>query len=266
MKKKTIIREYNLSYKNIGVTGEFSLAFLTDIHNCLSKEEQNSIFSLLEQAKPDVVLIGGDVLVGKKGEPVELAYDFIKKLAEKYKVIYGYGNHEQRICLFSEAYGNMGEQYEKLIAKTNVVRVKNQKIDLNINQIPLTVYGLEPNMCFYKKGLKPMGMEEELKHIFGKREEGRYHILLAHNPRYGKEYLSWGAHLTLSGHYHGGMMLLGKQRGVVSPDYRMLSKDCCGIKSKENAHMIVSAGLGEHTIPFRIHNPREVTVVRVNCC
>ena len=85
--KKTIIREYKLKHKNIGMSGQISLVFLTDIHNCLSPKEQACIFSLLESAKPDIVLVGGDVLVGKKGKTVELAYRFIKTLSERYKVI-----------------------------------------------------------------------------------------------------------------------------------------------------------------------------------
>lgn len=261
--KKTIIREYKLKHKNIGMSGQISLVFLTDIHNCLSPKEQACIFSLLESAKPDIVLVGGDVLVGKKGKTVELAYRFIKILSERYKVIYAYGNHEQRVCAFPDEYGDMGEAYNAFLNETKVIRARNQKIDLNINQIPITVCGLEPDMSFYKKGFRPNGMKKEIERILGNVNEDRYHILLAHNPRFREEYLSWGAHLTLSGHYHGGMMLLSKRRGVISPDYRILSRDCCGIHSRGERHMIVSAGLGEHTIPFRIHNPREVTVVRV---
>ncbi len=263
MKKKTIIREYHLSHKKTGMSGQICLAFLTDIHNCLSTKEQNCIFALLERAKPDIVLVGGDVLVGKKGTTVELAYHFIKKLSEKYKVIYGSGNHEQRIREFPDEYGDMGKVYEDLLKKTQAICVRNQKIDFNMNQIPISVYGLEPEMRFYKKGVRPKGMEEELQHIFGTKESDRYHILLAHNPRFAKEYLSWGADLTLSGHYHGGVILLNRKRGVISPDFRILSKDCCGIRKYGESQMIVSAGLGEHTIPLRIHNPREVTVVHV---
>lgn len=263
MKKRTIIREYNLLHKGNGRTGTISLAFLTDMHNCLSEEEQKGIFSLLESAKPDVVLVGGDVLVGKKGKTIEPAYHFMNQLAEKYKVIYANGNHEQRVRLYPEEYGDMGERYERLIDTTKVIRAINQAIEFEIHGIPVTVYGLEPDIRFYKKGLKPQGMLEELNKVFGRKDSLRYHILLAHNPRYAKEYLSWGAELILSGHYHGGMMLLGKQRGVISPDYRLLNRDCCGIRSQDDAHVIVSAGLGEHTIPFRIHNPRELTVIRI---
>ena len=263
MKKNIRIREYNLSHERIGGEKPVCLAFFSDIHNCLSPKEQENIFALLEQIKPDAILLGGDVLVGKKGKPLELAYRFVEKVSELYQTFYVYGNHEQRICLYPEIYGNMGTLYEELIEKTKVIRVNNKKIDVTINQMPLTVCGLEADMRFFKKGIKPKGMKEELEQTFGAKEDGRYHILLAHNPRFAKEYLEWGANLTLSGHYHGGVLLLGKQLGAISPDYRILTRDCCGIRTRGESHMIVSAGLGEHTIPFRIHNPREITVIRL---
>ena len=33
--------------------------------------------------------------------------------------------------------------------------------------------------------------------------------------------------------------------------------------SDPERHMIVTAGLGEHTIPFRIHNPMELAVIDI---
>ena len=32
---------------------------------------------------------------------------------------------------------------------------------------------------------------------------------------------------------------------------------------KGRKHMIVSAGLGEHTIPVRLHNPRELVIAEL---
>lgn len=267
MKKKIKIREYHISHTGEEMQGKLCLAFLTDIHNCLSQKEQELLFSALEQVHPDFVLVGGDLLVGKKGASIENACEFMRRLSEVYPVVYAYGNHEQRVTAYPERYGDMGRIFEEKMSKTRAVRLVNAaascRIPASSGEIPVTVYGLQPEYRFYQKGIKPKGMEEELDHRFGKREKGRYHILLAHNPRYLEEYLSWGADLTLSGHYHGGMMLIGRHRGVISPDYRILSKECCGLYRRGGAHMIVSAGLGEHTIPFRIHNPRELTVIRV---
>lgn len=263
MRKKLKIRRYNLKNERKIGKGKIRIAFLTDLHNCMEGKGGERLMSLLEKCRPDVVLVGGDVMIGKKGKEIWTAVRFIERLSANYKVLYANGNHEQRISLYSEQYGGMGELYDREIKKTEVIRLINQKIDLEIRGIPVTVYGLDPEKKFYDKGFRKESMTGELEKKFSNPEKERYTILLSHTPRYASDYLRWGADLTLSGHYHGGVMLLGKRTGLITPDYHIFSGLCCGIRRYRQSYMIVSAGLGEHTVPFRIHNPRELTVVDV---
>lgn len=265
MKKNICIREYHLTCKRqLGVTGSLKFVFLTDLHNRMDGEEGKKIWELIEQAAPDGILVGGDVLVGKIGCETDLAIRFMKQLSERYPVWYANGNHEQRLTGHPEKYGDMGERYDRGIAETGAIRLINGRADLTIRGIPVTVYGFEPDEIFYKKGFRKKGMEKALFRELGVPVKDRYTILLSHHPGYGEDYLEWGADLTLSGHYHGGVVLLGKHRGLISPDYRLFSGFCCGIRQRGDSSMIVSAGVGEHTIPFRIHNPREITLIRVD--
>ncbi|MFR2718116.1 MAG: metallophosphoesterase [Ruminococcus sp.] len=265
MKKKICIREYHLQCsRTLGKPGKLRLAFLTDLHNRTEGEEGERIWELLDSAAPDLVLVGGDVLVGKPGKDIRAAVDFIKALAARYPVWYANGNHEQRITKHPEEYGVMGEIYDQEMKKTSAVRLINERAKVEIRGIPVTIYGFEPEERYYEKGMRKKGIRKDLEKQFGAPEKDCYTILLSHHPRYGKEYLDWGADLTLSGHYHGGVWLLGKQRGLITPDYRPLAGFCCGMRSREDSHMIVSAGVGEHTIPIRLHNPREVTVIQID--
>nr|WP_243097127.1 hypothetical protein [Ruminococcus sp. AF46-10NS] len=88
-------------------------------------------------------------------------------------------------------------------------------------------------------------------------------ILLAHNPKYGNAYFDWGADMILCGHYHGGVVRLSEHHGLSCPQYLVLPPFCCGDFHRGEQHMFVSAGMGEHTIPLRIHNPRELLVIDV---
>ena len=49
--------------------------------------------------------------------------------------------------------------------------------------------------------------------------------------------------------------------GVISPDLRLFPQILPGRIYREDRHLIVGAGLGEHTIPLRIFNPRELVAV-----
>ena len=74
MKKKICIREYHLQCsRTLGKPGKLRLAFLTDLHNRTEGEEGERIWELLDSAAPDLVLVGGDVLVGKPGKDIRAA-------------------------------------------------------------------------------------------------------------------------------------------------------------------------------------------------
>ncbi|MBS6195593.1 MAG: metallophosphoesterase [Clostridiales bacterium] len=263
MKKSLCIRKYNLRCKKNLKKGTLRMVFLTDIHNRTKGEEGERLRQRIDECRPDLILVGGDVLVGKRDCETDTAADFIKELAECYPVWYANGNHEQRILRYAEEYGGMGERYESAIKKTKAVRLVNERADIRVKGIPVTIYGFDPDEKFYDKGFKKKGMKEALEKEFGTPDRESYTILLAHTPRYGKEYLEWGADLTLSGHYHGGVMMLGKRRGLITPDFRLFSGLCGGIRRAGESHMIVSSGVGEHTVPVRINNPREITLIEV---
>ena len=86
---------------------------------------------------------------------------------------------------------------------------------------------------------------------------------MAHNPDYFEEYAAWGADLVLSGHVHGGMMRLPILGGVVSPAFKLFPKYDGGLFQQGKSTMILSRGLGMHTIPIRIFNPGELILLKI---
>ena len=107
---------------------------------------------------------------------------------------------------------------------------------------------------------------EYLDGLIGKAEEESYQILLAHNPEYFETYADWGADLTLSGHVHGGIMRLPVLGGVISPKLVLFPKYDGGHFIRKDAHMVLSRGLGMHTIPIRIFNPAELVLIHLKPC
>ena len=90
--KKTIVREYQLPSSCIKGKQELTIAFLTDLHDQVTGEDGERIFHLLKEQEPDLVLVGGDVIVGKKGCDTSKACAFLKRLsAEEALWNSGYG-------------------------------------------------------------------------------------------------------------------------------------------------------------------------------
>ena len=233
---------------------------LADLHNKCYGKNNEQLLAAVKDCKPDFILVAGDIPTAKKGKGLEIAISLMSELAKDYPVYYASGNHEHRMKLYPETYGDMGERYEEALREAGVHRLVNEHISLEENGIQ--IYGSEIDKSFYKRfGVQPMGADY-MESILGKSGKGQYTVLIAHNPDYFPQYAAWGADLVLSGHIHGGIVrvpIWGK--GVVSPNVRLFPKYDGGIFKEDKSAMLLSRGLGMHTIPVRLFNPGDLLVV-----
>lgn len=244
--------------------GEIKFAFLSDLHGLEFGENNRELLRAVREFSPDAVLCTGDMLVRNEPATLKTAKILLEKLAEEFPVYLSLGNHEYKLMV-SEVYRSMWEtykEYESQLEAGGVHILHNQHMELTVKENRIFVYGLELPLCYYDKLFSQKLTEEEITGFLGERKKD-FSILLAHSPRYGKAYFSWGADLSLSGHYHGGVVRFGENTGLVSSHLRIFPPFCCGKFQRGEQHMIVSAGLGEHTIPVRIHNPRELICITV---
>jgi len=180
-------------------------------------------------------------------------------LGEKYPIFYGNGNHEHRMKLYPKTYGDMAKRYEEGLAQSGISPLVNRKEEIADRNI--AVYGAEIAREYYHRFHNVLMEESYLGELLGKPEESHFNVLLAHNPAYFPNYVKWGADLVISGHVHGGMVRIPGWRGVVSPNYRFFPKYDGGRFEEGKGTMILSRGLGMHTIPIRLFNPGELIVL-----
>ena len=69
--------------------------------------------------------------------------------------------------------------------------------------------------------------------------------------------------MVVAGHVHGGLMKLPFLGGVINPALRLFPKYDGGRFVKNGCVMILSRGLGTHTLPIRIFNPGELVVIHL---
>ena len=102
------VTRYDVSSKKLsGIARKLKILFLSDLHNHTYGKENGSLLQSIKDEKPDLIVIGGDMLVGKEGASCETAREFVKRLPEICPVIYASGNHEQRVKEDTETYGEM---------------------------------------------------------------------------------------------------------------------------------------------------------------
>lgn len=254
-------RFHKVTYEIVSdkVERDFRFVFLSDLHNKQYGKKNEKLIAEIDACDPDAVFIGGDILTAAPGKSVEPAAQFVKTIAERYLIYYANGNHEQRLDLYPETYGDMGKRFEQLLAQESIVRLVNEA-EYN-QQHNIEVIGAQIDRRFYQRFKKVPMDGEYLKEILPKKTDEMYTILLAHNPDYFQAYKEWGADLVLSGHVHGGVMRLPFFGGVLGTNFRFFPKYDGGMFTEDERVMIVSRGLGAHTIPLRIFNPAELVEV-----
>lgn len=235
---------------------------IADLHNKRYGKNNEILLAAIRAKKPDMIWIAGDILTAKPGKTMEPAICFLRELAREFPIYYGNGNHESRLKLYPQTYGNMAGEYGQALAEMGIAPLVNSHV--NLEEYGITVYGVEIAKRYYKR-FKQEGMGREyLKRILGEPDNSRFTILLAHNPDYFPDYAQWGADLTVSGHVHGGVVRVPIWgRGVISPGMCLFPKYDGGIFREGGKVMLLSRGLGMHTIPVRLFNPGELWVVEL---
>lgn len=252
-----VIREYTVTSGKLRRSGRFIL--LSDLHNKSFGKGNERLLKAIDRLHPDAVLIAGDMYTAAKKEDNMAGADFVCRLAEKYPVYYGNGNHEHKTRLYPEVFGSMYEDYMEKIEKAGTVLLVNKKV--NLPSFNMDIYGLEIESGYYKKFVNRRMEKSYLEGLAGKPDQDRFNLLIAHNPDYFETYADWGADLTVSGHVHGGLMVLPFLGGVISPRLRLFPHYDGGRFERNGREMILSRGLGTHTLPVRIFNPGELVVV-----
>jgi predicted MPP superfamily phosphohydrolase len=82
-------------------------------------------------------------------------------------------------------------------------------------------------------------------------------ILLAHDPRRLAQAAQLDVPLVLSGHTHGGQVLLPGVGAIAGREFPVLA----GVARDHNASIFVSRGVGTVYVPVRLNCPPEVAVV-----
>ena len=253
-----VIREHTVMDRRIRKSCR--AVVLSDLHNKRYGKNNEKLLGAIRSARPDFVLIAGDILTAKPKASMEPALELLGELAKDYPVYYGNGNHEHRLKLYPQSYGDMADRYREALKQIGIEPLVNSHA--NLPDLGITIYGCEIDKLFFRhfrtQDMKP----DYMRGLLGQASDRTYTVLLAHNPDYFPQYADWGADMVLSGHVHGGVARVpfwGK--GVLSPALRLFPKYDGGIYREGNAIMILSRGLGTHTIPIRVFNPAELWVV-----
>ena len=258
-RKMLTTAEYTIRSRRI-TQGEYRFVFLSDLHDDVYGKENSRLIRAVEDFRPDAVLIGGDMMTVKKTAEIGLTLQLVERLAERWPLCYADGNHETRMDRDRGRYGDLYDRLEAGLRKAGARHLKDSSCILRED---IRVTGITVEKKYYAKFRCEEMTPDYITGHAGPADGKRFQILLVHTPLFLRAYAEWGADLSLAGHFHGGTIRLPGGIGLMTPQFQFFRKDVTGRHVCGDSTMLVSSGLGTHSIDLRINNRPQIVAVRL---
>jgi uncharacterized protein len=211
------------------------IGFITDLHHSEMVPASDVVraVSLLMNERPDLIVLGGDYVTWGDRSYVAPCAEALSGLQAPLGVYGVVGNHDDDRDM-PEALISQG--YQVLRDARTTVTVRGEKIDL-------------VGIRFWTRRARDIAAL-----LRGTRSTV---ILLAHDPRRLSEAADLNIPLVLSGHTHGGQVVLPGIGAVAAKKFPVVS----GIGRRANTTIFVSRGVGTVYVPYRLNCPPDVAVL-----
>lgn len=232
----------------------YRIAHISDLHNAEMGEDNEKLLTMLREADPDMIAITGD-LIDSRNTNVEIALQFAQEAMKIAPCYYVSGNHEARV--------NEYEELKTGLISAGVIILEDAQTEISIEGQTIMLIGVnDPSFkTDYLFGDSETVMNAKLTELHTDGEA--FTILLSHRPELFDAYAEHDVDLVLSGHAHGGQFRLPFIGGVVAPNQGLFPEYDAGIYTDGNTNMLVSRGVGNSILPFRINNRPEVILIEL---
>ncbi|MDE7288828.1 MAG: metallophosphoesterase [Oscillospiraceae bacterium] len=218
------------------------IVLLTDFHSSSYGKDQQVLADVIDKQSPDIILLAGDI--AENIRPHKHTEELLEQIAGKYPCFYTVGNHEE----WSGESGKIKEMFRShgvtvLEGDSEVLDFEGQKIRISgvDNSLPL----------------------KQLAACIDSAGDGIFTVFMSHRPDLVDMYSGKGFDLVVSGHAHGGQVIIPHiLNGLYAPNQGIFPKYAGGryTLSDGTTEMIVSRGLCKNVLP-RVFNPPEVVVI-----
>ncbi|MEO8664109.1 MAG: metallophosphoesterase [Ignavibacteria bacterium] len=248
----------NLPKELIGVT----ISLICDIHSgpYMKEDLMNEYVSAVNDLGSDFIFIPGDITNSEKTEVIPFAKSFRDLKASK-GIYASLGNHDY----FSDP-----EFIAKIISEETPIKLlRNDSEIININGKDLCILGVEDTRqsgSSYDNVLMSYlnTTVEKTKEKFIQKNldyDTTTKVALFHKPYFFEQMNDKKLDLILSGHTHGGQVVLAKFGDLNISFAGAVSKYISGLYENEVSRMYVSRGIGSVALPIRFNCSPEITKI-----
>lgn len=221
---------------------------LSDIHINHLKVSTQKVKSVIENEKPDVIVITGDYI--EKPKHIPKFIDFINTIKGENKVLLSFGNHDY------EAFKNDNNALKKYfddMRALGITVVYNDCICIEKNTKKYNFIGIEDiryNQHDIEKALK------------ARNKDAFCNIGFSHNPDVILEVPKGELDYLFCGHFHGGQIW-----APFDLEFKLLRREkLCkmgvrrGLHKMNNINFYISRGIGNVCFPLRFLSRPEITI------
>ena len=212
------------------------VGMITDVHHSsvVPAGDIARAVSRLKDAAPDIIVLGGDYVSFFDRQYIAPVAELLAPLAQaphgSFAVL---GNHDDE------------REVPAALAARGFTVLKDQRTALTVRGERLDIAGIR----FWTR--TPGDIASVLKGTGGTT------ILIAHDPRRLAEAAALDVQLVLSGHTHGGQVVVPAVGAIAGRKFPVLA----GYATRGNTALFVSRGVGTVYVPVRINCPPDVAVL-----
>lgn len=209
------------------------IAVLADLHLPDQVVDIPRLLRVIQMQKPDAIFLPGDLTNSYTDFDARGLFALARELVKIAPCFAVPGNHEQRL--------GRERTYRRILETCGVHYMSDSYADWHKDGAALRLCG--------------MGETVPTPDVTGQPA-----ILIAHRPEHMAAYRRAGWDIVVCGHAHGGHVRVGGL-SLFSPDQGFLPTYTHGVYEEGGTRMIVSRGLGNSSIPWRVNNPPHLPVL-----
>lgn len=197
--------------------------------------------------RADLVLLTGD-LINDALASLDHGLELVRAMQGRFGVYLIEGNHD----LIEN-----GEEFEQRVKASGIPFLLDEAAIVSVRGTPVQLFGLSWTRTHENRD---RAIAASVQELLAQRQPEAFPILMAHHPHAFDAAADAAIPLTLSGHTHGGQLMLNEKLGFGPAMFRYWS----GLYTKGASKLIVSNGVG-NWYPLRINAPAEIihlTLVR----
>ena len=220
-----------------------TIAQVSDLHvgRFTKGEVLEKTVQVVNEMRADLVLLTGD-LINDALADLDAGLELARRMESRFGIAIIEGNHD----LIENP-----REFERRVRASGIPFLLDESMIVDVRGFPMQLLGLSWTRVNGKGRDAAIGAA--VNKLLTQREPNAFPVLLAHHPHAFDAAAEAGVPLTLSGHTHGGQLMLNEQLGFGPAIFRYWS----GLYERGTNKLIVSNGVG-NWYPLRVNAPAEI--------